>query len=107
MLELKTVDLCLSSSIGSDAELVADYLNSCPVLYVAAGLDKDPFFGDKFTVPIGCASDGVFVWPLAVEYFVSQYGVGVDQNLLSHIRNSRYVAPKLTGEEVDVLRTLL
>lgn len=104
ILTLKTVDLCLDGETLVDAELVAGYLNSCPILYVAAGLAADPLLDGKIVVPIGCASDGVFIWPLSVGYFVSQHGLGVNDDLLLHIRNNKYAAPKLTAEEVDALR---
>lgn len=56
-------------------EVVASYLDGGHVLTMAAGLDDDRISGEHFRTPIGLATDGVYVWGLAVAYYVRTYGL--------------------------------
>lgn len=56
-------------------EVVASYLDGGHILTMAAGLGDDRISGEHFRTPMGLATDGVYVWGLAVAYYVRTYGL--------------------------------
>ncbi|MFB8003188.1 hypothetical protein [Nocardia sp. NPDC056000] len=43
-------------------------------------------------VPMNFHTDGEWIWPLEIGYYLQEYGVPVQANFLLHIRNCGYVA---------------
>lgn len=81
------------------------YIDECPALIVAAGLEADRIRGDDaMVVPIGVASDGVYAWPLSVAYYVREHAVPPPEPLLERIRKAQYRPPSMSDTEVDQLR---
>jgi hypothetical protein len=98
-------ELDLTNAPIDDAARVAEYLDACPILIVAAGLDPDPLLsGSPAVVSIGVASDGTYTWPLSVSYHARAHGIAPDVELLAHIRSQQHVPPKVSPTDVDRLR---
>ena len=98
-------ELDLTNDRIDDAIFVAEYLDACPVLIVAAGLDPDPLLsGSPAVVSIGVASDGTYTWPLSVGYYARAHEISPDAELLAHIRSQQHVPPKVSPADVDRLR---
>lgn len=45
-------------------------------------------------VPLGYLSDGEWIWPLEMSYYLEQHGILPEQDLLDHMRARGYEAPK-------------
>lgn len=88
-----------------DAEQVAAYLGKGAVLFEHSTAKlPDPLFGGEKLVPIGNATDGVFVWPLAVEYFVRVHRHAPDERLLDAIRARDYKPRRITKTMLEQIR---
>jgi hypothetical protein len=83
-----------------DLDRVVAYMEAAPVVSVAAGKARDRVSG-AVEVPIGVASDGVFVWPLALTWYASRHRVAPPAELVDHIRGRGYVVDAV---DVDGLR---
>ncbi|QSE87882.1 hypothetical protein JWS13_04500 (plasmid) [Rhodococcus pseudokoreensis] len=88
-----------------DAAAVADYLQQGSIIVRAVGFAEDcidPTAGA--VVPIGCATDGEYSWPLAIAYYVRRYGIPFDGRLLESIRERNYQCPSVPPESVQQIR---
>jgi hypothetical protein len=77
------------------------YLMGAPLVIRADGLETDPLDPSRgAVVPVGYRSDGVWVWQEASAYYLTAYGVAVEQEFLEHIQRAGYVAPVDLSDEV-------
>jgi hypothetical protein len=79
---------------------VLEYLEDAPVVRPGRGFDIDRLAEDpEPAVPVGFHSDGEWIWPAAVPYYLREYGVTPDYGLLDHIRNNDYRVPAVSEEQ--------
>ena len=82
-----------------EKERVLDYLGAAPVVLAARGYDTDAFDPEREpSVPLTFRTDGTWVWPGAVAYYLREHDVAPDPDLLAHIRDRNYTPPEV-GEE--------
>ncbi|MFD3595784.1 hypothetical protein ACFWU5_23920 [Nocardia sp. NPDC058640] len=73
-------------AVDSDIqEQVLSYLEHAPVVLSARSFDADEFDPAKRDVPLNFHTDGVFVWPGAVPYYLRKYGLPPEPALIQHI----------------------
>lgn len=73
----------LGTCPSASREAVANYLRSGTPVFSGMGWVDDVLDRSKARVAgKGIFSDGHFVWPEALPYYVENYGVGVDRRLL-------------------------
>jgi hypothetical protein len=71
---------------GERQELL-DYLNSAPVVGPSRGMDIDRLDPDgRPLVPVAFHTDGTWIWPAAVNYYLHTYGISPELELAGHIR---------------------
>lgn len=76
---------------------VLRYLNDAePVLSTASTMDDIVEPGRGSVVPLSFRSDGRYVWPDTVAYYLAEYGLAPDPELMDHIRTTGDVPPELT-----------
>lgn len=76
------------------------YLNSAPVVLPGRGLDIDRLATNPEPgVPVAFHSDGTWIWPAAVNYYLESYGVSPEPDLVEHIRNNSYTVPELSEDQ--------
>ncbi len=51
-------------------------------------------------VPLGFVTDGVWMWPVATDYYLDVHNVPPPRDLLDHIRGRRYQAPDLVSDNL-------
>lgn len=67
------------------------YLDEAPVVVPGRGYDIDRLAEHpESTVPVAFHSDGTWIWPAAVNYYLREYGVAPESALLEHIRGNGY-----------------
>jgi hypothetical protein len=80
----------------TDAEerrLVVGFLDGGVVLLAGGPLVPDELDPDRPpVVPLGYATDGVWVWSAQLRYYVAEYGVSPEPEFLTHIRRCEYRA---------------
>ncbi|MGH3860816.1 TNT domain-containing protein [Actinokineospora sp.] len=74
--------------------LVLDYLRAAPLVLSSRGLTADLLAPqDEPAVPMGFHTDGRFVWPSAVAYYLDKHDVPPVLDLVDHIRTNHYQLP--------------
>lgn len=72
------------SAVDSDIQdQVLAYLEHAPVILSARS--RDAFDPAQRDVPLNFHTDGVFVWPGAVPYYLRKYGLPPEPALVQHI----------------------
>ncbi|WP_050983475.1 TNT domain-containing protein [Saccharomonospora azurea] len=77
-----------------EQDRVLDYLDSAPVVVPGRGYDLDRLAANpESTVPIAFHSDGTWIWPAAVNYYLREYGIPPEPELVQHIRSNGFGIP--------------
>jgi hypothetical protein len=86
---------------------VAGYLKAGGVLATTGALTDDWFTKERRVAPLESRTDGVWVWPADLAYYVEHYGTEVPAEFIRHTEAHGWVAPMLTDEElIDIARAL-
>ncbi|UVS82046.1 glycohydrolase toxin TNT-related protein [Actinokineospora sp. UTMC 2448] len=81
---------------GEERERVQHYLDAAPLALPARGYDTDLFDEERRqTVPIAFHTDGVWIWPAAVNFYLRTHGVPPDPELVAHIRRAEFHMPEV------------
>jgi hypothetical protein len=77
-----------------DRERVVDYLERAPVVLAARSYDTDQLAPDGTpAVPVTFHTDGSWIWPGAVGYYLRRHNVPPEADLLEHIRRLEFRLP--------------
>jgi hypothetical protein len=77
-----------------------DYLDQAPVVLNDRGLDVDRLAPTpENTVPVAFHSDGVWIWPAAVNFYLREYGVSPEPDLVQHIRSSNFTLGEVSDQQ--------
>jgi hypothetical protein len=80
----------------SERDRVLDYLTNAPVVLAARSYDVDAFFPDRApAVPLNFRTDGNWVWPGSVVYYLREHSIAPDPDLVNHIRSRGFVVPEV------------
>ena len=81
---------------------VLEYLETAPVVLAARSYDRDAFAPDTPpSVPMNFRTDGAWVWPGAVAYYLRNHGLAPDPELLAHIRGRQFAVPDVDDRTRD------
>jgi hypothetical protein len=73
---------------------LVDYLSSARMILPERGLDTDYLAGDgRAAVPVTFHSDGTWIWPAAVPYYLRVYGLPPEPELVEQARSADYHPP--------------
>ncbi|HTI26425.1 MAG TPA: TNT domain-containing protein [Kutzneria sp.] len=91
---------------------VLDYLEAAPVVMTAQGMDSDRLAHENpESIPFAFHTDGSWIWPAAVIFYLARYGVPPEPDLVQHIRNANFLAPEVDeptrGQAVALLSTMV
>lgn len=90
-----------------DGELrpVFHYLNSAFVVLFASGFGEDAFSPDSPPdVPMKYSTDGTWIWPAAVTYYLAKYEMPPEPEFLEHIRAQNYELPEVSEQAAEAAR---
>ena len=76
--------------------LLLQYLESAPVVLSSRGSANDLFSGAERVVPLAFRTDGRWVWPEGVAYYLREHEIPPSTALVDHIRQHRYECPVVT-----------
>jgi hypothetical protein len=72
------------------------YLSSAPLVLPARGFDADRLDPDgRQSVPVAFHTDGTWIWPAAVNYYLHNYGISPELELVGHIRRQGGQVPEV------------
>jgi len=79
-----------------ERDQVLAYLDAAPVVLAARSNGDDAFVpGRTDVVPLNFRTDGSWVWPGAVAYYLREHDVPPDPELLAHLRSRRFIVPEV------------
>ncbi|WP_083840196.1 TNT domain-containing protein [Saccharomonospora xinjiangensis] len=77
-----------------EQDRLLDYLDGAPVIVPGRGYDLDRLAANpESTVPIAFHSDGLWIWPAAVNFYLREYGISPEPDLVQHIRANGFSIP--------------
>ncbi|HEU5156892.1 MAG TPA: glycohydrolase toxin TNT-related protein [Streptosporangiaceae bacterium] len=86
-----------------EAEAIADYLTKAPLVLAARSLDNDLLDPARpATVPLTYLTDGTWIWPGGVGYYLRTHGVPPEPELVEHIRRQGFQPPEVDDYTRDV-----
>ncbi|MCP2247883.1 TNT domain-containing protein [Lentzea aerocolonigenes] len=75
------------------------YLSNAPVAVAGRGFDADLLHPDSPpVVPSGFQTDGVWIWPAGVSYYLRKYGVPPEPELVERARAAGFSLPEVSEE---------
>ncbi|MFD0902530.1 hypothetical protein [Actinomadura sediminis] len=79
---------------AGELDAMVDYLTKCPIVLAARGYDTDLVdpAGAK-NVPLTYHTDGTWIWPGAVGYYLRTHNVPPEPDLVEHIRRTGFRVP--------------
>lgn len=82
-----------------ETEPLLAYLNGAPIVLAARGFDQDVIDpAGPANVPMTYHTDGNWIWPGAVGYYLRVHGVPPEPELVEHIRARRFQVPEVREE---------
>ncbi|AUW46865.1 hypothetical protein [Rhizobium leguminosarum] len=78
-------------SLEKRAKVIA-YLRSGTVCVVSPGLSRDVVSAERNIIgSLSLLTDGVFLWPSDLAYYIEKYSVGIPQEFLEHMEQNAWV----------------
>lgn len=95
------IDYVNKLSAQNELEHICNYLQSGIPLIVCCGVDTDIINPNRGVS--GCPSmltDGHYIWPGDLAYYVKEYALGIDENFIANMRNNNWTIP-IKLEDID------
>ncbi|MDX2730990.1 hypothetical protein [Streptomyces sp. PA03-2a] len=81
--------------------LIADYLEGGAMLAVTAQRVLDVLSDERRDAgPLAIMTDGVWMWPADLAYYVRRYNIALPEDFISHARSLNWVAPDLSPADL-------
>ncbi|MFC4853382.1 TNT domain-containing protein [Actinophytocola glycyrrhizae] len=82
-----------------DIQDILDYLDNGPLVGPARGYDIDRLDPNgQQSVPVAFHTDGTWIWPAAVNYYLREHDVAPEPDLVEHIRRMRFQLPPVDDQ---------
>jgi Tuberculosis necrotizing toxin len=79
-----------------EIDKILDYLEAAPVALTTQGMDSDRLAHENpDTIPIAFHTDGSWIWPAAVIFYLARYNVPPESELVQHIRANNFQLPEV------------
>jgi hypothetical protein len=87
---------------------VLDYLDGAPLVGPARGYDVDRLDPNgQQSVPVAFHTDGTWIWPAAVNYFLREHDISPETDLVDHIRRMRFKLPQVDEQALAAAQQFL
>ncbi|WP_370311020.1 glycohydrolase toxin TNT-related protein [Amycolatopsis sp. WAC 01376] len=79
-----------------EQDRLLEYLDRAPLVVTERGYDIDRLAQTpEATVPVAFHSDGQWIWPAAVNFYLREYGVSPELDLIDHVRQNDFTLPEV------------
>jgi hypothetical protein len=93
---------------AGEIERVLAYLEQAPLALAARGFDTDAVDASRgAAVPMTFQTDGEWIWPGAVAYYLRTHGIPPEPDLLAHMRARGFALPEVDDHIRDVAASLI
>jgi hypothetical protein len=83
----------------AEREAVVRYLRQAPIVLAARSLDPDLMDPQRpSSVPLTYHTDGKWIWPGAVGYYLRAHGLPPEPELVAHIRAAGFQLPEVSED---------
>jgi hypothetical protein len=87
---------------AEELDRLFEYLGSAPVVLSERGLDLDRLSPTPVPkVPVAFHTDGVWIWPAAVNYYLQEYNVAPEAELVAHVRSTGFSVPEVPEQALQ------
>jgi hypothetical protein len=91
-----------------EQDRLLDYLDTAPLVVSERGYDVDRFATTpEATVPVAFHSDGLWIWPAAVNFYLRKYGVSPEPDLVEHVRAVGFALREVDDQTLQTARAYL
>ncbi|MEW2355418.1 hypothetical protein [Spirillospora sp. NPDC029432] len=81
---------------AEERDALVNYLEKAPILLAARSFSEDMMDPQRApSVPMTYHTDGTWIWPGAVAYYLRAHGVAPDPELVAHVRDNGFELPDL------------
>jgi hypothetical protein len=85
-----------------------EYLDSAPIVLSERRYDLDRLASSSVnSVPVAFHTDGLWIWPAAVNFYLREYGISPEPDLVHHLRSMDFALPEIPEQMVQGARTQL
>ncbi|MFC5745157.1 hypothetical protein [Actinomadura rugatobispora] len=82
-----------------DRDAVVRYLQQAPIVLAARSFDTDLLDPQRASsVPLTYHTDGTWIWPGAVGYYLKKHGLPPEPDLVAHIRAAGFQLPEVSED---------
>lgn len=93
---------------SEDHDRLLDYLERAPIVRTARGYDTDRLSPDDTpSVPLTMHTDGHWIWPGAVAYYLRRHTVPPQEELVAHIRGLGFRIPEVDEQSRNAAASLV
>lgn len=94
----------IQEGAGADEEKLLSYLRGNTVLAATAALVDDVLDPErKGVAPLELVTDGAWVWPRDLAYYLERYHVAVPLQFVLQVELHNWVQPRLTPAELELI----
>ncbi|GLY63423.1 hypothetical protein Atai01_00420 [Amycolatopsis taiwanensis] len=87
---------------SDELDRLRTYLDSAPVVLSERGYDLDRLAAAPVPkVPVAFHTDGVWIWPAAVNYYLQEHRVAPESELVAHIRSTGFSLPEVPDQTLQ------
>ncbi|HJQ47172.1 MAG TPA: hypothetical protein VJ870_12760, partial [Amycolatopsis sp.] len=93
---------------ADEGERLFTYLNAAPVVLSERGLDLDRLAQPPVPkVPVAYHTDGTWIWPAATNYYLNEYGIAPEADLVAHVRSAGFTLTEVSDHTVQAASAYL
>ncbi|MBQ6642111.1 MAG: hypothetical protein IJH84_13920 [Saccharopolyspora sp.] len=93
---------------AAELDGLADYLDQAPLVLAARSYDTDQLDPEQpASVPLTFHTDGAWIWPGAVAYYLRKHGVPPEDELVEHIRKTGFRVPEVDEHVRELAVTVI
>ncbi|MTD56313.1 TNT domain-containing protein [Amycolatopsis pithecellobii] len=87
---------------ADELDRLYEYLSAAPVVLSERGLDLDRLAAPPTPkVPVAFHTDGVWIWPAAVNYYLQEYGIAPEGELVTHVQQTGFRLPEVPEQTLQ------
>lgn len=93
---------CVRDICTEDQGKYSVYLSSGRMIIASPGFSRDIFSPDKIIGPLSMLTDGVYIWPSDLAYYVRSYNVQLPEHFIAHGDELGWMIPEFEISNIEI-----